>query len=59
MMKLTKKQLKIEIVTQANNIQVYETLIGDAGEAKNTLALLRLQLHDIELAELNASLAKK
>ena len=55
MMRLTKKQLQYEIITLANNIQVHEALIGDSGEAKETLALLRAQLRGMNWAELDIS----
>jgi hypothetical protein len=56
MSKLTKKQLQSEIASLESNIQVHEALIGDAGEAKKYLAILRTQLHDVNFAELNSSL---
>ncbi len=59
MMKLTKKELQDEIVMLANNIEVYEALVGDASVAKNTLALYRAQLHALEEAESNANLNEK
>lgn len=47
MQKLTKKQLEGEIVTLANNIEVYEKLVGDASEAKIKLALYRAWLLEL------------
>ena len=59
MKKLTKRQLQNEIVFQENNIEVYESLIGEASEAKKSLALLLTQLIEINLAEQNESLDKE
>ena len=56
MKKLTKKQFQYEKVSLENNIQVHEALVGDAGKSKKYLALLRIQLHEMNFAELNSSL---
>ena len=56
MVKLTKKQLEYEIATLVSNIEVYEAFVGDAIEAKKSLALFRAQLHEKNEAELKISL---
>jgi len=58
MQKLTKKQLEDEIVTLANNVEVYEKLVGDASEAKIKLALYRAQLFALNEAA-SISITKK
>jgi hypothetical protein len=52
--KLTKLQLEYEIITLANNIQVFKSMDGDVNELLLKLADYHVQLYELNAAELNS-----